>query len=266
MKSFRPIHGKNRMRDEGDVVKARKSYFLKHSFNLEYLLCNRYSWMNEYVKKDDRGVEMGAGTGVSRFFINTKFLLLTDFSHHEWLDIKNVDALHTPFDDCSYDYVVASNMIHHVPQPVKFLKEMDRILKPEGLLLIQDINASFFMRLILRFMRHEGYDFDVDVFDSSQICTDPNDLWSANCAISNLLFDKQEKFEKKIPFFKILKHDYSEFLIFLNSGGVIAKTFYVPLNFPILRILDKVDNFLVNTCPHLFALQTRVVLKKRSVF
>jgi SAM-dependent methyltransferase len=262
MKSFRPIHSQNRMRDEGDVEKARKSYFSKHSFNLEYLLRKRYSWMNEYIKKDDHGVEMGAGTGFSKFFINNKFLLLTDFSCHEWLDIKNVDALHTPFDDCSYDYVVTSNMIHHVPHPIKFLKEMKRILKPGGVLLIQDITASFFMRMILRLMRHEGYDFGVNVFDSLQICTDSNDLWSANCAISNLLFDNREKFEKEVPSFKILKHDYSEFFIFLNSGGVIAKTFYVPLTFPILRFLDSIDNFLVNICPHLFALQTRVVLKK----
>ena len=32
--------------------------------------------------------------------------------------------INTKFDDESFDYVIASNMIHHIPYPVKFFKEM----------------------------------------------------------------------------------------------------------------------------------------------
>ena len=33
------------------------------------------------------------------------------------------------YNDESFDYVIASNMIHHIPFPIRFFKEMNRILK-----------------------------------------------------------------------------------------------------------------------------------------
>ena len=40
----------------------------------------------------------------------------------------------------------------------------------------------------MKLMKHEAYDFGVDVFDENVICNDKNDPWSANCAVSELLF------------------------------------------------------------------------------
>ena len=105
------------------------------------------------------------------------------------------DICDLPINDNSYDFIISSNMIHHVPFPSKFFNEMKRILKPGGKLIIQEINCSLVMRYLLKLMRHEGYDFEIDVFNHNLICTDPHDLWSANCAIPNLLFDDDIKFE-----------------------------------------------------------------------
>ena len=41
---------------------------------------------------------------------------------------KNIDAQNTKFENESFDYVIASNMIHHA-YPIKFFREMNRILK-----------------------------------------------------------------------------------------------------------------------------------------
>ena len=153
-------------------------------------------------------------------------------------------------------------MVHHVPYPVKFFEEMSRILKPGGLLLIQEINASLCMRILLRMMRHEGYCFETNVFDRDAICTDPADLWSANCAIPNLLFDDKKNFHAHISQFKIAKQSYSEFFNFINSGGVIAKTFSVPLPLPVIKALELLDSALANALPSIFALQRQVVLRR----
>src|SRR5262249_33297704 len=155
--------------------------------NLRYLLRTRYDWMNRFIGVHDRGVEVGCGMGVSKDFIRASEYLLTDFAEHDFLDMRSVDAMNTPFENASLDFVVSNNMVPHLASPIRFLQEMARILKPGGRLLIQDINASLAMRAILRIMRHEGYSFEPDVFDPDVICTDPDDLWSANCAISNLL-------------------------------------------------------------------------------
>ncbi len=262
LKEYKSAHNDNRMGHEGDVVAARKYYYESKNQNLKFLLFNRFAWMQKYLKPGWKGVEVGAGIGVSKDILKSVSVTLTDFSDHPWLDVKNVDALQTPFENESFDFVVSSNMIHHVPYPARFFTEMNRILKPGGLLLIQEINASLFTRLVLRVMRHEGYSFKSNVFDPQEIVTDPKDLWSANCAIPNLLFDDLENFQKYFPFFKAIKSSHSEFFTFLDSGGVVAKTFYVPLPLFLLKALRLVDNILANLFPQIFALQRQIVLQK----
>lgn len=259
---YMPKHDENRMKNEGDVNGARKNFLNNPSNNLKFLVEQRYKWMNDYIDENSRGIEVGCGTGVSKFYIKSKNFILTDYCDNEWLDVKNVDSLHTPFENNSFDFVIAGNMIHHLPYPVKFFEEMNRILKPGGVLLIQEINASFFMRLFLRLMRHEGYSFKVDVFNENLACTDPKDLWSANCAIPNLLFDDKDKFKREISYFEIISNRYSEFFIFLNSGGVIAKIFYIPLPWFLLKIAKAFDDILTKGFSNIFALQRKVVLKK----
>ena len=230
MKKYAPrSHGENRMKHEGDTHRARNKYYLRDNFNLEYLLYNRFNWMNKFINNDDIGIEVGSGTGISKEYIRCNNYKTTDFAKNDWLDYKMIDALDTNFKNESLDFIISSNMIHHVPYPTLFFEEMNRILKPGGKLIIQEINCSFFMKILLRMMRHEGFDFTIDVFDKNKICTDENDLWSANCAIPNLLFDDINKFKSNFSYFKVKHTDFSEFIIFINSGGVISKTIYIPL-------------------------------------
>lgn len=250
------------MKHEGDCSYARLRYYQDSSNNLKFLLKNRFEWMNEYIGEEDKGIEVGCGNGLGKEFIRCKNYLLTDYADYEWLDVKNVDALNTPFKDEEFDFVISNNMTHHLPYPLKFLSEMNRILKSGGYLLIQDVNCSLLLRVLLRLMHHEGYSFDSDVFDENAICTELDDLWSANNAIPNLLFEDIDFFQKKVPHFKVLKTGCSECFIFLNSGGVIAKVFYIPLSYAILEFLAWLDNVLSKVFPQIFTLQMQVVLQK----
>ena len=65
---------------------------------------------------------------------------------------------------------------------------------------------------------------DVDVFDPNAIVNHESDLWSANCAVPEMLFEQNSKFEKGFPAFKVLRNEPCECLIFPLSGGVISKT------------------------------------------
>jgi len=264
MKKYKPRdHGENRMNHEGDVLLARKNFYLNNNFNLKFLLKNRFFWMNDFIEEENIGLEVGCGTGISKEFILNKNFKISDFATHDYLDYKMVDALDTKFQENMFDFIISSNMIHHVPYPTRFFEEMNRILKPGGKLIIQEINCSLIMRFLLKLMRHEGYDFTINVFDTNLICTDPNDLWSANCAIQNLLFDNKERFHKMISSFEIIENSHSEFFNFINSGGVISKTFYIPLPTFILEILKNIDNFLSKFFPNIFSLQRQIVLQKK---
>lgn len=262
-KAFFPKTTENRMKSVGDVEKARINFLTKRPANLSYLLEKRYAWMNDFIDNESNGIEVGCGAGLSKEFIKNEKFQLTDISRYDWVDCY-VDALNMPFNDSTLDFIVSSNMIHHLARPTIFFNECSRVLKPNGFLIIQEINASLMMRMILRLMRHEGYSYDINAFDQNAICNDPCDAWSANCAIPNLLFDNKENFENNVQF-KVIHHRYTEFLIFLLSGGVIAKTKTVNLSRWMLNLIDKLDNTLIVFGRHVFPLQRQLVLKNCKV-
>jgi ubiquinone/menaquinone biosynthesis C-methylase UbiE len=54
-----------------------------------------------------------------------------------------------PFEDKSFDVVISLNTFHLVDDPVGMLNEVERVLKPNGLLLVTDIKRSW-MRFFYR--------------------------------------------------------------------------------------------------------------------
>jgi ubiquinone/menaquinone biosynthesis C-methylase UbiE len=262
-KKFSPKVEKNKMMNVGKVLESREDFIKRKPNNLYFLLEKRYSWMNKYIPEDNTGIEVGCGNGLSKLFIKSKNYLLTDYSDYYWVDQK-VDALDLPYKENSLDFIVSSNMIHHIATPYKFFAECKRVLKPNGLIIIQEVNASFFMRLILKIMNHEGYDYDVDPFDENAVCNDPTNLWSGNNALPNLIFDNKEKFEATFDF-KFIKDTYSEFLVFIISGGVTAKTKTLNIPKPVLIGFYCIDKLLMLAAKNIFALQRQIVLQKNDV-
>jgi len=267
MKIFKKIkfsENENRMKSVGNIEEAINYFKSKKNKNLYFLTKKRYEWMNNYINENDVGLEVGAGPGLSREFIKNKNLKISDFSDHKHLDYKNIDAQNTNFESSSYNFIIASNMIHHIPYPMRFFKEIHRILKKDGKLIIQDANCSLILKIITIIMRHEGYDFTKDVWNESVPATE-EDLWAGNIAVPHLLFDDKKNFQKHLgSYFNIEYENFSECFIFLNSGGVVSKTFYIPLNNFFLNILYSIDKILIKLFPKIFAMGRHLVLKKIS--
>lgn len=259
--TYFPAHEDNLMRAEGDTALARKRFFEERPGNLRFLLEQRYAWMNEYLDGKRDVVELGSGAGFAREFLRNPNLRLTDVSGKPWID-QCVDAMKLPFADGWLDAIVCSHMIHHVAQPVLFFREASRALKPGGAILISEINTSWMMRALLRLMRHEGWSYDIDVFDETRIANDPRDPWSANCAIPQLLFADRSRFESALPTLKVERFERCECLIFPLSGGVIARSPTIPLPNAALRGVHALDQLLVAVAPRVFALGMRVVIRK----
>ncbi len=257
---FFPKHEDNRMAEEGNVIKAREEFLNTRFNNLDFLLATRYKWMNRYLKNDMNIIEVGAGAGFSKLYLNDE-VILTDAASNQWID-KYLDATNMELPDNSVDVIIASHTIHHFYNPAKFFFECLRVLKKGGIILISEINTSFFMRMLLRTMHHEGYSYDIDIFNTESVVNDKNDLWSANCAVPEILFTNEKDFENFFVGLEIQLNEPCEFTIFPLSGGVISKTKVPRLPNILLKFADLMDRFLIKLLPSIFALGRRIVIKK----
>ena len=221
--------------------------------------------MNDFILDHHVGIEVGSGAGFSKDFISNKNFKLTDLGTDDHLDFKNIDAQDTGFKEESFDYVIASNMIHHIPFPIKFFKEMNRILKKNGNLIIFESYCSLTFQLATIIMKHEGFDFTLDVWDEKNPKSDEKNAWHGNIAVPHLIFDNKKKFEENLgKFFKVEYEKFTECLIFLNSGGVTSKTKCIPMNNFFLNLLNSIDKFLVKFFPNVFCMGRRIVLRKTN--
>ncbi len=53
--------------------------------------------------------------------------------------LELVDAKSLPYEDGIFDLVVSNSLIHHLPEPLLFFKELQRVVKPNGGILLRDL-------------------------------------------------------------------------------------------------------------------------------
>ena len=53
--------------------------------------------------------------------------------------LECVDAKDLPYSDQSFDGVVSNSIIHHLPDPMAAVREISRVIRPGGLILIRDL-------------------------------------------------------------------------------------------------------------------------------
>lgn len=113
----------------------------------------------------------GAGYGTAFLAEHAKQVVGVDFSQ-EAIDYskslyakKNLkfiqgDAANIPLDDSSLDVVVSLETIEHIPEPEKFVQEVVRVLKPEGVFYVSTPNDDEFT---------EGNEYHLHEFNFSQL-------------------------------------------------------------------------------------------------
>jgi 2-polyprenyl-3-methyl-5-hydroxy-6-metoxy-1,4-benzoquinol methylase len=58
------------------------------------------------------------------------------------ISFRTTDAQHLPFENASFDVVVCRLALHHLQQPMAVLREMTRVCRAQGTVLVEDIYAS----------------------------------------------------------------------------------------------------------------------------
>ena len=79
------------------------------------------------------------------------------------LTFEVADAVSLPYEDDSFDAVLISNALHVMPEPEKALKEIDRVLRPGGILIAPNFvehKAGFGSRLWSGILTLAGIKFE----------------------------------------------------------------------------------------------------------
>jgi SAM-dependent methyltransferase len=124
-------------------------YFRVGYTNLE----DRDKWIEEALAKIPKGkriLDAGAGECPYKPFCSHLDYVSQDFSqyhgtgdvgmHTGTFDVSRIDIVsditNIPVDDASFDAVLCSEVLEHVPYPIKALEELARVLKPGGQLIL----------------------------------------------------------------------------------------------------------------------------------
>ncbi|MBR5895985.1 MAG: methyltransferase domain-containing protein, partial [Lachnospiraceae bacterium] len=137
---------KNQYKDSGNLS-IRQSLHDKYSVNklgFSNMVASSYD-----IKDGDRVLELGCGNGLiwkgrGDFIAKCGELILSDFSEGMLASAKEalsdydniryevIDIQYIPFEDDSFDVVIANMMLYHVPDLDRALSEVARVLKPGG--------------------------------------------------------------------------------------------------------------------------------------
>jgi SAM-dependent methyltransferase len=239
---------------------TREDFFSNKNRNLQFLLQKRYSQIDSMLTNCNRVLEIGTGAGFSKLFIKKQFIS-SDIANNEWID-ECFSAEKIPHESSSLDAVFTTDTILHLDDPVNFFKEVERILKPGGLFIIQEINLSLVHKILIKTLNHCAYNYKKNLYlEKNELGMSP---FSANAANLDLILSNNKQFNKEFSFEKKIDTK-NEFLIFLLSGGVTAKFPYINCPRFLLVLIDFFDKILLFLLPNLFALSRNIVFRKSPI-
>src|SRR3989344_280903 len=101
--------------------------------------------LNKYAKeKNLKILDLGCGTGAVMKFLDSKDYKVCgvdtndaalDYCSEKRLEVKKGEAENINFDDNAFDIVLALDLLEHLDSPEKSIREINRILKKDGLLI-----------------------------------------------------------------------------------------------------------------------------------
>ena len=66
-------------------------------------------------------------------------LNIAELGLSERVRCEMVDGKSLPFEPGEFDVVISNSIVHHIPEPFEVLREMRRVVEPDGLLFIRDL-------------------------------------------------------------------------------------------------------------------------------
>ncbi len=103
--------------------------------------------LKDLIPREGTGLEIGVGTGRFATLLGIKIgvepaKMMADIARKRGIDVHEARAEALPFDDESFDFVLIVTTICFLENPLQALKEIKRVLKPGGHIVIGIIDRN----------------------------------------------------------------------------------------------------------------------------
>jgi SAM-dependent methyltransferase len=197
-----------------------------------------YDSHRQAFSKAVRGRTVELGSGGSRFKQFMPDLVTSDVLQVKGID-QVVDAQKMPFENQSVGNITIINVLHHIPKPLLFFGEVDRVLEKGGRLVLTEPYISPLSFFFYRFLHHEPLMLKSHIFELSP---DGDALLDSNQAMPTILVERHhDAIRKAAPGLRLVSVRRHSALSYFLTGGVNYRT---PLPFWMWRGLSKIDDLI----------------------
>jgi SAM-dependent methyltransferase len=164
------------------------------------------------------GLTIEIGGGIGNLKERLGHVVATDIQFGRWLDCV-ADAQQLPFSASCAANIVMVDVLHHVEFPVAFFREVERVLRPGGRVLMVEPAITLGSTLFYRLLHQEPVRTSADSLADGRP-TAGRDPYDSNQAIPTLLATRdRERFHKLFPGLRIARVDWFSFAAYPLSGG-----------------------------------------------
>jgi len=178
-------------------------------------------------------IELGAGAGFLRDYVPD--LITSDLFPCPGLDAV-LDGTALPFPAASLRAVVMTDVLHHVPQPRRFLAEAARCIRPEGVVALIEPWVTPWSRVVYTSLHHEPFRPEAGAWEFPA----SGPLSGANSALPWIIFQRDRaQFEAEFPEWEIRSMRPFMPFRYLVSGGVALRSLMPGWTFGLWRGLEE---------------------------
>ncbi|OBZ19571.1 bifunctional demethylmenaquinone methyltransferase/2-methoxy-6-polyprenyl-1,4-benzoquinol methylase [Bacillus sp. FJAT-27264] len=117
---------------------AMKKMAMRHGDTAVDLCCGTCDWSIALAEKSETGSVMGLDFSAGMLAVGQR--KVEDRGLQDRISLVEGNAMELPFDDNSFDYATIGFGLRNVPDPVQVLKEMQRVVKPGGMVVCLELS------------------------------------------------------------------------------------------------------------------------------
>lgn len=147
-----------------------------------------------------------------------------------------LDGLALPFADGSLRGVAMTNVLHHLPRPLRFFEEAARCVRPGGVVAMVEPWVSPWSRWVYTRLHHEPFLPEATEWETPG----GGPLSGANGALPWILFQRdRQRFERESPAWRVRSIEPFMPFRYLVSGGVSLRGLTPTWTFPLWRGAER---------------------------